>query len=246
MCDLADKKEIAAEVGCSVANIDKVLRKHGLKRGKARQKAGLSKAWNKGLTKEDDERLKTQSERRKGEGNPMYGVKAWNKGLTKEEDQRVREISKKMAGRVVSDEHRAKLAKAKLGLRASDANNWKYGRSVTTSGYVYRSLGNKNVYEHRWVASQILKNVLSVSLADDDHVHHVDRDKENNSPENLIVLDNSSHLKLHAAVDSVDKQQQLRFLKDSGLKFFDCGELANSLTVELIDISEMTESDIES
>ena len=47
--------------------------------------------WNKGLTKEDDDRIKGMS----GEDNPMYGKHhvAWNKGLTKDTDARMKKAS---------------------------------------------------------------------------------------------------------------------------------------------------------
>lgn len=36
-------------------------------------------------------------------------------------------------------------------------------------------------------------------LKDDEHVHHKDRNKKNNSPDNLQIVDPSEHLKLHGA-----------------------------------------------
>ena len=50
-------------------------------------------------------------------------------------------------------------------------------------------------HEHRVVAEQkIGRKLLSI-----EHVHHIDGNKHNNNPENLIVLTISEHLKLHAA-----------------------------------------------
>jgi len=49
------------------------------------------------------------------------------------------------------------------------------------------------VYYHRHVAS--LK--LGRWLRSGEHVHHIDGNRENNSPDNLIVLSNSEHQKMH-------------------------------------------------
>lgn len=49
------------------------------------------------------------------------------------------------------------------------------------------------VYEHRVVA----EDMLGRPLYDDEEVHHLDEDKLNNHPENLLVLPSSQHMKLH-------------------------------------------------
>lgn len=55
------------------------------------------------------------------------------------------------------------------------------------------------VYEHRYVAESQLGRLLH----DDEVVHHLDCDRQNNSPNNLIVLiDHSSHAKIHNWIDS--------------------------------------------
>jgi hypothetical protein len=46
-------------------------------------KGGKAEAWNKGLTKENDERLFIQAERQKGEGNHFYGKKHSEESLNK-------------------------------------------------------------------------------------------------------------------------------------------------------------------
>lgn len=49
------------------------------------------------------------------------------------------------------------------------------------------------VYEHRVIA----EDMLGRPLYDDEEVHHLDEDKLNNHPENLLVLPGSQHMKLH-------------------------------------------------
>lgn len=59
-----------------------------------------------------------------------------------------------------------------------------------------RANAGGRVLEHILVAEQTLGRPLTT----DDHVHHIDGDKTNNSPDNLLVLSNSEHQKLHAAM----------------------------------------------
>lgn len=68
-----------------------------------------------------------------------------------------------------------------------------------TCGYVYfcdrhhpLSMPNGTVYLHRHNASLKVGHWLSK----DEHVHHIDGNKENNSIDNLLVLSHSEHSKL--------------------------------------------------
>lgn len=64
----------------------------------------------------------------------------------------------------------------------------------TASGYVelYLEDGTR-IYEHRYVMQQ----VLGRALTSDEVVHHRDEDKANNSPENLEVMSQAEHARLH-------------------------------------------------
>ena len=56
--------------------------------------------WNKGLTKENDERMKSISMKNSCKGNGMHkskGKSPWNKDKTKEDDERLNSISHKLA-----------------------------------------------------------------------------------------------------------------------------------------------------
>jgi hypothetical protein len=64
------------------------------------------------------------------------------------------------------------------------------------------AMTNKNwlgyVYEHIAVAEEYLGR----KLRDEEVVHHLDLNKANNRIENLLVLERSQHMKLHAWLDS--------------------------------------------
>lgn len=61
------------------------------------------------------------------------------------------------------------------------------------------------VFEHRLVAEEYLlddKNSVEIDgkryLSRDYDIHHIDENKRNNSPDNLMVLTKSEHMSLHS------------------------------------------------
>lgn len=226
--DLLPVESIAERFGCSVANVKRVLKKERILRGKALQKLGIVPAWNKGLNKDSSEVLKTLSESRLGEKNPMFGKEAWNKGKTKESDTRVAQVSKKMCERELSSKHREGLSLAKSGKYRELSNNWRGGRSyINHLGYLQNrfTVEGKRWYEHRYVATKCLGR----ELGSEEHVHHIDRNRLNNTPENLIVLGETDHNRLHRAIDDgwVSREQQITWLKENGINFEVCNGKSN-------------------
>ena len=65
-----------------------------------------------------------------------------------------------------------------------------------------KASSNGCVYEHVLVAEQKLGRYLK----DDETVHHIDRNKKNNNPENLMVFaTNSDHAAFHAGCEIYEK-----------------------------------------
>ena len=84
---------------------------------------------------------------------------------------------------------------------SSDKNgNYKGGRIVDKHGYIYRKVydhpfANRSgyVFEHRLV----MEKVLGRWLLPTEVVHHLDGDKQNNTPENLeLYASNAEHLRV--------------------------------------------------
>jgi hypothetical protein len=75
--------------------------------------------------------------------------------------------------------------------------NWKGGRVVASNGYILVKVGKDHpmadvrgyAYEHRLVAAKMLGR----SLEPGEEVHHRDRNKQNNAPDNLEIVNDALH-----------------------------------------------------
>lgn len=72
-------------------------------------------------------------------------------------------------------------------------SKWRY-REIKISGNTDLTRPNGMVLEHRYVAEQ----ALGRSLKPEEVVHHIDKDRRNNKPENLVVFATlSDHARFH-------------------------------------------------
>jgi hypothetical protein len=74
-------------------------------------------------------------------------------------------------------------------------------KSIKNSGYVVVNVGvRERQYEHILIAEEMLGRKLKYfgqGHPDNEVVHHIDCDKQNNSRENLLVCTHSYHTSLH-------------------------------------------------
>lgn len=218
-------EEIALEVGCSVPNISKFVSVFKFSRSRIIR----TPPWNLGLNKDTDERIAKLANSRIGEGNPMYGVPAWNKGLNTD-DERVKKISEFLTGRKASEETKEKQRAAKLGKRDEDTNNWQGGIHQTAAGYfVGHDAAGKKEYRHRMTVEKLIGRKLSNKI----HVHHIDKNPQNNSTDNLLLLSAGTHRRLHSAMNTYgiyDRDFQIKWLHDNKYKFIEVIEIENKIS----------------
>ena len=109
--------------------------------------------------------------------------------------------------RAVTDETRQRMSDARQRWSVANAK----GLSIKPSGYVEITTGpNKGRPHHRVVVEQMLGR----PLGRDEHVHHIDGDRTNNDPSNLVVMGASEHARHHAHINHVRRQRDAngRFL----------------------------------
>jgi len=156
-------------------------------------------SWNKGLTKETDERVKKYSEK-------IMGIKFTKKHRNK--------ISKALKGRV-------SWSKNKKCPQFSGKNNyffgkhfkgknhpyWKGGKTKDKDGYIYIYKpkhpfhNNKNyVLKHRLVVEKHIGRYLLLK----EQTHHLNENTSDNKPQNLMAFtSNSAHQRFHKNPNNV-------------------------------------------
>lgn len=88
-----------------------------------------------------------------------------------------------------------RAAKARPGMRAGKNNPaWKGGERSRNDGYVLVWTQEGERLKHRVV----MEAVMGRRLEDNEIVHHIDGDKSNNNPDNLVVMTQSEHTSVHA------------------------------------------------
>jgi len=75
----------------------------------------------------------------------------------------------------------------------SDCRKESFKYKMKANDYVYMWDGSNKIWEHQ----QIIKKHLKRNLDKKEVIHHVDENPKNNSIDNLIILNNGNHAKLH-------------------------------------------------
>lgn len=155
----------------------------------------------------------------RGERNPFFGrshtKETKDKLATRIVSQETRDkISAARKGKSLSSEHRAAIAKAGMGKRPTEETRiklseskkgtnhprWCGNRRKTKSGYIeIRIPQHPNagafgfVLEHRLV----MENNLGRYLSKEEKVHHINGVRDDNRIENLKLISQSEHAKIH-------------------------------------------------
>jgi len=146
-------------------------------------------------------RGKAQSLRQTGAGNFMYGKHPHRKSFSLETRKKMSEARKK---RITTAETRKKLGQLLLGQCGERNRNWKGGISNAGDGYFMKyAPGHPRAYRGKMVLFHrlILEEKLGRYLLPNEIAHHIDFDKTNNDPDNLLPMVRGEHLHYHQNIN---------------------------------------------
>ena len=176
-------------------------------------KQNIAKAL-KGKNKSEEHKQKISKTRiekglAKGENNPLYG-----KHQTKETKQKLRDKAIEryknsenhpMFGKSQTEETRQKMREAKIGKNAGEKNyfygkkfigkdnhQWQDGKSFEPYNPEFNKELKQQILERDNYICQCpnCEDIINIL-----HIHHIDYDKKNSNPKNLIVLCRKCHMK---------------------------------------------------
>jgi hypothetical protein len=79
--------------------------------------------------------------------------------------------------------------------------NWKGGKSLTRYGYIKV---DANTLEHR----VIVQKILGRPLTSKEVIHHIDGNRSNNDPSNLLICSQSEHINIHRKKGDICRKKQ--------------------------------------
>jgi hypothetical protein len=129
-----------------------------------------------------------------------------------------KKLREQKLGKKLAPEHREKVIKTLASFRDQKGNKnpyWKGGKSLKMDGYVLirlpdhpQAMSNGYIFEHRLV----MENKLGRQLGKYEHVHHLNTIKDDNRPENLELVNGSTHnliTRLEKRVKELEKEVTL-------------------------------------
>jgi hypothetical protein len=139
-------------------------------------------------------------------------------------------ISKAKIGKKLIGEHRRKVIDAlkKYQVKGNKNVSWKGGRWKDIWGYIHiykpeHPYANVNyVLEHRLV----MEKQYGRYLKPEEQVHHINGITDDNRPENLMVVDFRSHMKIEWANIELRKRQSERMKKIRATRFWSSRKLS--------------------
>ena len=119
-------------------------------------------------------------------------------------------MSKALKGRIISNETRSNMSKAKLGKTGIESNRYQGGNPTESEGYVWILSPNhpfvkgQHVAEHRLVVEKLIGRYLTTK----EQVHHENKIRNDNRPENFIAFSSkSAHMRWHGDPNNVKPEE---------------------------------------
>lgn len=141
----------------------------------------------------------------------------WSKGKTKETSEGVRKSAEARRGidfgYETNFERSEKISKTRIEIFG--------GEVIDKDGYRKVRVNRKYRHEHRIVAERILSRELDRT----EIVHHMDENRTNNDPSNLIVCKRNVHSGLHAKMNVDSDLDQVAWLEEQGFWFIYLGDV---------------------
>ena len=130
-------------------------------------------------------------------------------------------LSKIHTGKKLSVKTKRKISKTLIskGIKSgSNNNNWKGGRWKSKHGYIWVWVSQKRgtVKEHRYVMEKNIGRRLKSS----EHIHHINRVRDDNRIENLEMVSNYEHALIHWTDPEMIKKQSERLKKIRAKKWW--------------------------
>lgn len=124
-------------------------------------------------------------------------------------------LSKFNTGKILSKETRAKISAAEMGEKN---HNWRGGKSFEPYGVEFNNELKEQVRKRdNYTCQECDKTQKELGCKLD--IHHIDYDKENNNPENLISLCRSCHVQTNFGREEWMKYfREMVYLKDNELR----------------------------
>lgn len=100
------------------------------------------------------------------------------------------------------------------GAKGENHWNFKDGQYIDRAGYRMILVNGRYEREHRHIW-KLYNGAVPLPGA---QVHHIDQDKLNNSPDNLLLLSATEHAQVHRAIDNKKWYIAIRILKMAALR----------------------------
>jgi DNA-directed RNA polymerase subunit RPC12/RpoP len=109
----------------------------------------------------------------------------------------------KLEGKHLPPEHVEQIILNHAHLKGENSPVWQGGRYIDSHGYVRINIDGEIFHEHRLVMEQHLGR----KLTEEEEVHHINFDKQDNRIENLqLFKSKSEHIAFHRRLESIENQ----------------------------------------